>query len=106
MKPGVRRNGQRRGPFLSLRQPGIDGIEQVIDTRLGRNDEIVVLVIPAHEGRLVNWLYEEAQVLERESLDSGAVRARVRIAGEKKERLLVQVRRAGAQLKGLVPANA
>jgi GTP-binding protein HflX len=56
------------------------------------------MVIPAHEGRLINWLYEEAEVLAREALDNGETRARVRVAAEKKERLLAQVRRAGAAL--------
>jgi GTP-binding protein HflX len=53
----------------------------------------------------VNWLYEEAQVLEREAMETGAVRTRVRIAGEKKQRLLAQVRRAGAELKVLMPVK-
>jgi GTP-binding protein HflX len=37
-------------------------------------------------------------VLAREALDNGETRARVRVAAEKKERLLAQVRRAGAAL--------
>ena len=77
---------------------GIDALLQAIDVRLGRGDEILDLVIPAHEGRLVNWLYEEAEVLDRQALETGAVRLRLRIAAEKKERLNVQVRRAGAAL--------
>ena len=62
---------------------------------------IVELVIPAHQGRLVNWLYEESEVLEREDLESGEVKAQVRIAAEKKERLNAQARRAGAVLTAL-----
>jgi GTPase len=77
---------------------GIDALLQAIDVRLGRGDEIVDLVIPAHEGRLVNWLYEEAEVLDRQALETGEVRVRLRIAAEKKERLNAQVRRAGAAL--------
>ncbi len=84
---------------------GMDDLLAAIDGRLGRNDEILDLIIPAHEGRLVNWLYEEAQVLEREAMETGAVRTRVRIAGEKKQRLLAQVRRAGAELKVLMPVK-
>ncbi len=75
---------------------GIEALLQAVDERLGRSDAALELVIPAHEGRLLNWLYEEAEVLEREALDTGEVRVRVRIAAEKKERLLAQVRRAGA----------
>ncbi len=80
---------------------GIAELREAIDARLGRADEIVELLIPAHEGRLVNWLYEESEVLGREDLPTGEVKARVRIAAEKKERLNAQVRRAGAALTAL-----
>jgi GTP-binding protein HflX len=80
---------------------GIEALLDAIDARLGRGDEIVDLVIPAHEGRLVNWLYEEAEVLDRQALDTGEVRVRLRIAAEKKERLNAQVRRAGAALSAI-----
>ncbi len=75
---------------------GIEALLLAIDTRLGRNDEVLDLIVPAHEGRLVNWLYEEAEVLDRQALETGEVRVRVRIAAEKKERLLAQIRRSGA----------
>ena len=40
---------------------------------------------PAHEGRLLNWLYEEAEVQAREALDSGEVRvARARCGREER----------------------
>lgn len=90
----------------ATRGEGMDDLLAAIDARLGRNDEILDLIIPAQEGQLVNWLYEEAQVLEREAMETGAVRTRVRIAGEKKQRLLAQVRRAGAELKVLMPVKA
>ena len=80
---------------------GIDTLLDAIDARLGRADALVELVIPAHQGRLVNWLYEESEVLEREDLESGEVKAQVRIAAEKKERLNAQARRAGAVLTAL-----
>jgi len=77
---------------------GIEALLAAIDTRLGRGDAILELIVPAHEGRLLNWLYEEAEVQEREALESGEVRVRVRIAAEKKERLMAQARRAGTAL--------
>ncbi|MEI9902264.1 MAG: hypothetical protein WDN31_21710 [Hyphomicrobium sp.] len=49
---------------------GIDALLAEIDARLGRGDTILDLVIPAHEGGLINWLYEEAEVLSREPLDT------------------------------------
>jgi GTP-binding protein HflX len=89
-----------RPPVLvsAITGEGIDGLLAEIDARLGHADEIIELTIPAQEGRLINWLYEEAEVLARDALPSGDVHARVRIAAEKKERLLSQVRRAGAAL--------
>jgi len=70
----------------------------VLRAGLGMLDAILELIVPAHEGRLLNWLYEEAEVQEREALESGEVRVRVRIAAEKKERLMAQARRAGTAL--------
>ncbi len=80
---------------------GIDTLLHAIDVRLGRGDEVLDLVIPAHDGRLINWLYEEAEVLDREALETGDVRVRLRIAAEKKERLNAQVRRSGAALTAI-----
>ena len=74
---------------------GFDALLAAIDAQLGKGDSILELVIPPHEGRLINWLYEEAEVLDREALDTGDVRARVRVAAEKKQRLLTQAHRAG-----------
>ena len=80
---------------------GIAALLDAIDARLGHADAIVEVLIPAHEGRLVNWLYEESEVLAREDLETGEVKAKVRIAAEKKERLNAQARRAGAALTAL-----
>jgi GTPase len=80
---------------------GIEALLGAIDARLGHADAIVEVLVPAHEGRLVNWLYEESEVLAREDLDTGEVKAKVRIAAEKKERLNAQARRAGAALTAL-----
>ena len=77
---------------------GVEALLARIDGRLGTGDAIVDLLVPPDGGRLINWLYEEAEVLERQSLDSGAIRARVRIAAEKKERLLSYARKSGAML--------
>jgi GTPase len=80
---------------------GIEALLDAIDAHLGHADAIVEVLIPPHEGRLVNWLYEESEVLAREDLDTGEVKAKVRIAAEKKERLNAQARRAGAALTAL-----
>ena len=74
---------------------GIEDLLAAIDARLGHADAVLELVIPAHEGRLLNWLYEEAEVLDRHELETGEVRVSVRIAAEKRERLEAQLRSAG-----------
>lgn len=76
---------------------GIDALLSAIDKRLGSADAELQLDIPPDGGRLLNWLYEEAEVLAREPHDSGAVRVRVRVAAEKKERLLANARRSGIE---------
>jgi GTP-binding protein HflX len=80
---------------------GIDALLAAIDVRLGRGDVIVDLVIPAHEGGFINWLYEEAEVITRRALDSGEVCARVRVASEKKDRLVAYARQARAALTAI-----
>jgi GTP-binding protein HflX len=89
-----------RAPALvsAMTGEGIEALLGDIDQRLGRGDVVVDLVIPGHEGGFINWLYEEAEVISRRALDSGDVQAKVRVAGEKKERLMAQARRAGASL--------
>jgi len=77
---------------------GVDRMLDRIDGRLGQSDEILTLTLPAHEGRLIAWLYENADVMHRDTDDSGAVVARVRIASEKKARLMHQLRAAGLSL--------
>jgi GTP-binding protein HflX len=77
---------------------GIDQLLAAIDARLGHGDVIIDVLIPAHDGRLLSWLYAEAQVLDREASETGEARVRVRIPAEKRERLLAQVRHAGAAL--------
>ncbi len=94
------RFAERRPVLVSaVSGEGIDRLLDEIDKRLGRSDAVVEMLIPADGGRLVNWLYEEADVIEREPLDSGETRARVRVAAEKKERLLAQARQAGATIE-------
>lgn len=74
---------------------GLDRLLARIDTRLGANDEIMTVRIPAEEGRLMAWLHENAEVIGRETNDDGTVKARIRIASEKKQRLVNALERAG-----------
>jgi GTP-binding protein HflX len=77
---------------------GMDALLDAIDHRLGKTDEILSLKVPANEGRLINWLHENADVMETHAdEDSGAISFRVRVASEKKQRLLGQLKKAGVE---------
>ena len=93
-------NAARRAsaaPLLVSAAGGI-GIEELlaaIDTRLGSADETLTIAVPATSGGLLAWLHENAQVLARETGESGLTVCRVRIAAAKKGRLFSRLHKDG-----------
>jgi GTP-binding protein HflX len=77
---------------------GVAALLDRIDQRLGVADEVVTLTLPAHEGRLLAWLHQNADVIDQSADDAGAIAVRVRIASEKKMRLAQELQRAGLAL--------
>jgi GTPase len=77
---------------------GIDALFAAIDARLGSADEVLELIIPGHHGALIAWLYENAEVVARTTTDDGALNMRIRLASEKKDRIIAQLRKAGIQV--------
>jgi GTPase len=87
---------ERRPALVSaVTGEGLELLPSLIDKRLGVSDQILNLVIPAREGRLLSWLHDNADVLERTSDDAGDVVMRVRVATEKKDRLEAAMKKAG-----------
>jgi GTP-binding protein HflX len=86
-----------RPPVLisALTGKGIDALLAAIDARLGAGDEVLTLEIPAHEGRLLSWLHDNAEVLEQATDESGTVTARFRIDGTIRGKLDGLLKRAG-----------
>lgn len=74
---------------------GLDALFQAIDARLGAADEVLDIVVPGHEGALIAWLYESTDVMNRETREDGALHMCVRVASEKKDRVLAKLRKAG-----------
>jgi GTP-binding protein HflX len=77
-----------------------DGIAEMlaaIDRRLGSEDEILTLNVPARAGAVLAWLHENAEVLARETTDAGDTLCRVRIERAKTGRLLSRLRAEGLQ---------
>ena len=87
---------ERRPALVSaITGEGLELLSALIDQRLGVSDEILHLVIPAREGRLLSWLHENADVFERTPDEAGDVVLRVRVASEKKARLEAAMKKAG-----------
>ena len=51
--------------------------------------------MPGHQGALIAYLYENGDVLSRETDDEGALHLSVRVAAEMKDRIIGQLRKAG-----------
>jgi GTP-binding protein HflX len=76
---------------------GLDDLRRGIDKRLGSADEIVTLSVPASAGGLLAWLHQNAEILERETSESGHTRCRIRIPADKRGRLEGRLRREGLE---------
>ena len=100
------RNATRRAVPTPLLVSAVEGLGlhellEAIDSQLGRGDEVLTIAVPATAGGLLAWLHENAQVLTRETEESGETICRVRIARAKKGRLYSRL-----QKNGLVAAAA
>jgi len=90
-----------RPPVLiaALTGEGMAALLSTVDARFGAKDEIMSLEIPPREGRLLSWLHDNAEVLEQETAETGAVTARFRIDPTIKGKLAGQLKRAGLAAK-------
>jgi GTPase len=97
---GPSRWAERRPALVSaVTGEGVEELLDAIDRRLGIADEILDLTVPAHEGRLIAWLYENCDVLSRTANEeTAALVFKLRLATEKKGRLLSALAKAGIAL--------
>jgi GTP-binding protein HflX len=86
-----------RPPVLvsALTGQGVGGLLRAIDRRLGAEDEVLTLEIPAHEGRLISWVHANTDVEAQETADSGTTSLRFRIDPAVRGKLEGQLKRAG-----------
>jgi GTP-binding protein HflX len=86
-----------RAPVLTsaLTGEGMEAMLAAIDARFAAQDEVLILAIPPGAGGLMNWLFEHAEVLERQTTEEGGVLARFRIDPVLKGKLDAQLKRAG-----------
>ncbi len=75
---------------------GLEALLHAIDARLGESDETLTVRVPAIDGKLINWLHENTDVMHTETDDAGLnISFRVRIGLEKKHRLIGKLKDAG-----------
>ncbi|MDX2204572.1 MAG: GTPase HflX [Hyphomicrobiaceae bacterium] len=70
-----------RGEILvsALEGDGLDDLLRAIDARLGGSDEVLLIDVPPREGRLLSWLHDNSEVLDRRADDEGVLTLKVRI---------------------------
>ena len=73
---------------------GLDHLRALIEDRLTRDRPRFLVSLGPAEGAALNWLYEEAEVLERRESEDGAIDVVIRIAAEKEPRLPQRIKTA------------
>lgn len=72
---------------------GLDDLRAEVERRLNRSRQTLEIIVKPEEGALANWIYENCEVLARSDLGDGVISLRIRVAPEKRDRLM---RLAGA----------
>ena len=67
----------------ALTGEGIDKLLQTIELKLSIKKVIYEVIIPAHAGDLLAWLYREGEVLQRVEQEDGSLAIQVRLPQEK-----------------------
>jgi len=78
---------------------GIGELLATIDTRLGRNDALLEVTVPACDGRTLAWLHAETDVLSRHTGEDGDTHVTIRIESERRTHIAARLREAGATVR-------
>ena len=70
---------------------GMDEILLLVEEKISGADNVLEFDLPLSAMGNLNWIYQNAHVIEREDLGSGEVRMKVRVASTLKEQLLGMV---------------
>jgi GTP-binding protein HflX len=86
------RNSVRPVLVSAVTGEGIPELLAAIDARLAVSDVLIEVVVAPENGRLLAWLYENAEVVAREADESGAAHLTVRVPADKRHRLESQMK--------------
>jgi GTP-binding protein HflX len=93
----ARRNAAPPVLVSAVTGEGVPDLLAAIDQRLSVSDVLVDVLVRPEEGRLLSWLYQNAEVVAREADETGTSRLTVRVPADKRHRLEQQLKvRAGA----------
>ena len=83
------RSGADERPVLvsAVTGSGLDALLAAIEERVGRDRPVFRVTVEATDGRGLSWLYEEAEVIERETSGEGTILLTARVSSEKAPRL-------------------
>ena len=94
----ARRNASPPALVSAVTGEGVAELLAAIDARLSVADVIVDVVVRPEDGRLLAWLYENAEVVAREADEEGSAHLKVRVPADKRHRLDQQLKlRSGTQ---------
>jgi GTP-binding protein HflX len=89
------RHGHRAVLLSARTGKGVETLLSAIDRRLGAQDEILSVHIPAGHGGLLSWLHAHAKVISEAAEETGAITARIRIDPANRGKLAGHLKRAG-----------
>ncbi|WP_336489220.1 GTPase HflX [Methylobacterium nigriterrae] len=72
----------------ALTGEGLSALAGRIEARIARSRSTFAVVLPPEDGAALNWLYENAEVLDRRMEEGGTLHLAIRIAPEKEPRFL------------------
>jgi len=72
----------------ALTGEGLSTLESRIEARIARRRTTFAVTLPPEDGASLNWLYENAEVLDRRMEEGGTLHLAIRIAPEKEPRFL------------------
>jgi GTPase len=74
---------------------GVDTLLATINAMLGADDDVLTVSLAPDHGKVIHWLHEHTEIIDRVTRDDGQLTFRLRIAPEKRGRLEHQVTTAG-----------
>ena len=74
---------------------GAERLRKAIDARLGANYVVLTVEVPAAQGRLLSCLHANAEILNEETAETGAVTTKFRIDPAARGKLESELKRAG-----------